>query len=72
LTYPGRTGAPSSPAWAPRVSIYDEHAEHLEQHLDQRAPDEPILSLGLTDDVFLRSFNWARWQLGIPCRRNER
>jgi hypothetical protein len=66
LTYPGRTGAPSSPAWAPRVSIYDEHAEHLEQHLDQRAPDEPILSLSLTDDLFPRPSEWARWQLGIP------
>jgi hypothetical protein len=21
--------------------------------------------LSLTDDVFLRSYNWARWQLGI-------
>jgi hypothetical protein len=22
--------------------------------------------LGVTDDVLLRSYNWARWQLGIP------
>jgi hypothetical protein len=33
------------------------HAEAIERLLDQHAPDEPIVSLSLTDDVFLRSFN---------------
>jgi hypothetical protein len=42
-----------------------EHADHLERQLDQFPPDA-IVRLSLTDDVFLRSFNWARVQLGIP------
>jgi hypothetical protein len=25
-----------------------------------------MVTLSLTDDVFLRSYNWARLQLGIP------
>jgi hypothetical protein len=29
------------------------------------APDEPTVRLSLTDDVFLRCYTWARWQLGI-------
>jgi hypothetical protein len=43
-----------------------EHADHLERHLEQHPPDQAFMSLSLTDDVFLRSYNWARWQLGIP------
>jgi hypothetical protein len=43
-----------------------EHAELLKQRLDQHPPDEATVTLHLTDDVFLRSYNWARWQLGIP------
>jgi hypothetical protein len=43
-----------------------EHADYLEQHLEQHGPDEATVRLSLTDDVFLRSYNWARWQLGIP------
>jgi hypothetical protein len=43
-----------------------EHADRLEQHLEQHAPGEPTIRLSLTDDVLLRSYNWARWQLGIP------
>jgi hypothetical protein len=42
------------------------HAEQLEQQLEQCAPDKLVEALHLTDDVLLRSFNWARWQLGIP------
>jgi hypothetical protein len=38
-----------------------DHADYLEQH----GPDEPTVRLSLTDDVFLRSSNRARWQLGI-------
>jgi hypothetical protein len=37
----------------------------------KRAPDEPVVSLSLTNDVFLQSYNWARWQLGIPLPSAE-
>jgi hypothetical protein len=43
-----------------------EHADDLEQQLEQHGPDEPTVTLSLTDDIFLRSYNWACWQLGIP------
>jgi hypothetical protein len=43
-----------------------EHADVLEQQLEQHGPAEATVTLHLTDDVFLRSYNWARWQLGIP------
>ena len=43
-----------------------EHADHIEHRLEQHGPDEPIVTLSLTDDVYLRSYNWARWQLRIP------
>lgn len=43
-----------------------DHADRLERALDQHAPDEPMVTLDLTDDVYLRSYNWARLQLGIP------
>ena len=43
-----------------------EHADHIERLLEQHAPDEAVVALSLTDDVFLRSCNWPRWQLGIP------
>jgi hypothetical protein len=42
-----------------------EHADQLEQKLDQHPPDA-MVTLSLTDDVYLRSYNWARVQLGIP------
>jgi hypothetical protein len=42
-----------------------EHADHLERLLDQHPPDA-VVRLSLTDDVYLRSYNWARVQLGIP------
>jgi hypothetical protein len=43
-----------------------EHADRFEQQLERHGPDEPTVRLSLTDDVFLRSYNWARVQLGIP------
>jgi hypothetical protein len=42
------------------------HADRLERQLEQHPPDEATMTISLTDDVFLRSYNWARWQLGIP------
>jgi len=41
-------------------------ADLLEQQLEQHGPAEATVTLHLTDDVFLRSYNWVRWQLGIP------
>ena len=43
-----------------------EHANAIEEQLERHGPDEPAVRLSLTDDVFLRSYNWARVQLGIP------
>jgi hypothetical protein len=43
-----------------------EHADYLEQQLERHGPDESTVQLSLTDDVFLRSYNWACVQLGIP------
>jgi hypothetical protein len=42
-----------------------EHADQLEQKLDEHPPDA-VVRLSLTDDVYLRSYNWARVELGIP------
>ena len=49
-----------------------EHAEHIERLLEQHGPDEATVALRLTDDVFLRSYNWARVQLGMPLPPMER
>jgi hypothetical protein len=43
-----------------------EHANVIEEQLERHGPDEPMVRLSLTDDEFLRSYNWARVQLGIP------
>jgi hypothetical protein len=43
-----------------------EHADHIERLLERHGPDDPMATLSLTDDVFLRSDNWARLRLGIP------
>ncbi len=48
-----------------------EHADHIERLLERQGPDEPMVRLSLTDDVFLRSYNWARVQLGIPLPGEE-
>ncbi len=43
-----------------------EHASHLERQLDQHPADEPMVSLDLNHDLYHRSFNWARLELGLP------
>ena len=43
-----------------------EHANVIEEQLERHSPDDPTVRLNLTDDVFLRSYNWACWQLRIP------
>jgi hypothetical protein len=43
-----------------------EHATVIEEHLERHGPGELMVRLSLTDDVFLRSYTWARLQLGIP------
>jgi hypothetical protein len=47
-----------------------EHADHIERLLQQHGPGESTVRLSLTDDVYLCSYNWARWQLGIPLPLN--
>ena len=42
-----------------------ELADHLERQFD-RHPPNAVVRLSITDDVYLRSYNWARVQLGIP------
>jgi hypothetical protein len=42
-----------------------EHADRLEQ-LDQHPPDQTTVRRSLTDNLYLRSYTWVRWQLGIP------
>jgi len=42
------------------------HANVIEEQLERHGPGERTVRLSLIDDVFLRSSNWARWQLGIP------
>ena len=49
-----------------------EHANVIEEQLERHGPDESTVRLSLTDDVFLRSYNWARVQLGIPLPPPER
>ncbi len=36
-----------------------DHADHIERQLEQHGPGEATVRLSLTDDVFLRSYNWA-------------
>jgi hypothetical protein len=44
-----------------------EHADRIEQQLDQHPANEPTATLYLTDDVYLRSFTrTSGWVL--PCR----
>ena len=43
-----------------------EHADRIERLLERHGPDESMVTLSLTDGVFLRSFNWVHRQLGIP------
>ena len=49
-----------------------EHADRIERLLEQHAPDEAKVTLDLTDDVYLRSYNWARLALGIPLPPMQR
>ena len=45
----------------------EREADRLEEQLlDQHPPDQATATLNLADDLILRSFNWARWQLGAP------
>ena len=43
-----------------------EHADRLKQQRAQHLPDQAPVTLNRTEDLFLRAFTWARWQLSIP------
>ena len=49
-----------------------EHADHVERLLERHAPDESMVTLSRTDDVYLCGFNWARLELRIPLPPMER
>jgi hypothetical protein len=49
-----------------------EHADVIERLLDRHVADEPMVTLHLTDDVYLRSYNGARLELGIPLPPMQR
>jgi hypothetical protein len=48
------------------------HTDIIKRRLDQHAANEHTVTLHLTDDVYLRSYNWARLELGIPLPLMER
>ena len=54
---------------AKQIPYMREHADHIERLLERHGPDEPTVPLSLTDDVFLRSYNWAQLERGTPYRR---
>jgi hypothetical protein len=49
-----------------------EHADRIEHMLDECGPGEAEVSLSLTDDMYLRSYNYAHLMLGIPLPPPER
>ena len=51
---------PSLPPWMRG------HADRIERMLDEHGPGEDAVALGLSDDVYLRSYNHARLKLGLP------
>ena len=42
------------------------HTDHIERVLEEHGPDEAPVNSSLTDDIYLRSYYWARWQLRVP------
>ena len=46
--------------------MFEWHADSLEQQPELHPPDQATVTLSLTCYVFLRSSNWARWELRIP------
>jgi len=48
------------------ISSMLDHANLIEGQLETHGPGESEVTPSLTDDVFHRSSNWARGQLGIP------
>ncbi len=48
------------------------HTDRLARKLDQRGPGEAEVALFLNDDLYLRSSNHARLELGIPLPSPER
>lgn len=57
---------------AKQLPYMREHADDIARLLERHAPDEPMVTLYLTDDVSLRSSNGARLALGIPLPSLER
>ena len=67
LRSPGRPGGPSSPCCVRRRCRPCWSTPTTSSGILRAAPaNEPTVRLSLSDDVFLRSSNWAHVQLGIP------
>jgi len=49
-----------------------EHADYIERLLERHAADEPMVTLHLTDDGCLCSYNGSRLELGIPLPPMQR
>ena len=49
-----------------------DHADQLEQLLEHHGPDEPVVTLSMTDDLYHRSYTWARVTVGMPMPPRER
>jgi hypothetical protein len=47
------------------------HAALIEEQLEAHAPGEALVGLALSEDVYLRSVNWARWKLGLPLPTSD-
>jgi hypothetical protein len=54
-----------------RTLPYARAFRQIERQFEQPPPDQHPVALSLTDDVFLRSFDWAHLQLGIPLPNEE-
>jgi len=48
-----------------------EHADRIEAALEGHGPEEATVRLTFTDDVFLRSVNWAGVTLGIALNADR-
>ena len=48
------------------IAYSRQHANEIEAKLDETPADQPMVTMSLNDDIFLRSVNWACLALDIP------
>lgn len=49
-----------------------EHADRLERDLETHGPGEAVVTIAMSDDVYLRSYTYARVELGLPYQGDGR